>query len=40
MNTIENVWQLLADEVYKNGWQYNNQGEFKEAIEAAWPRQT
>lgn len=36
MNIIENVWGLLAREVYKNGRQYNNKGELSEAITAAW----
>lgn len=36
MNIIENVWSMLAREVYKNGRQFNNKAEVKEAIELAW----
>lgn len=36
MNIIENVWSILAREVYKNGRQFNNKAELREAIEAAW----
>lgn len=36
MNIIENVWSMLAREVYKNGHQFNNKAELTEAIEAAW----
>lgn len=37
MNIIENVWSILAREVYKDGRQFNNKTELKEAIELAWP---
>lgn len=37
MNIIENVWSILAREVYKNCRQFNTKAELKEAIEAAWP---
>lgn len=36
MNIIENVWGLLARAVYKNGRQYNNKDELKEAVLEAW----
>lgn len=36
MNIIENVWSILAREVYKNGRQFNNKTELKEAIVTAW----
>lgn len=36
MNIIENIWSVLARDVYKEGRQYNNKDELKEAIEAAW----
>lgn len=36
MNIIENVWSILAREVYKNARQYNNKNELNEAITAAW----
>ena len=36
MNIIENMWGILAREVYKNGRQYDNKDELKMAIEAAW----
>lgn len=36
MNIIENVWSILAREVYKNGRQCSSKIELKEAIEVAW----
>jgi DDE superfamily endonuclease len=36
MNIIENIWGILAREVYKNGRQYNNKDELTDAIVAAW----
>ena len=36
MNIIENVWSILAREVYKDGRQFNNKAELEEAIETAW----
>lgn len=36
MNIIENVWSILAREVYKEGRQFNNKDELKKAITAAW----
>lgn len=36
INIIENVWSILAREVYKNSRQFNNKTELKEAIETAW----
>lgn len=36
MNIIENVWSILAREVYRNGRQYANKVELKESIVKAW----
>lgn len=36
MNIIENVWSILAREVYKEGRQYSNRDELKKSIVAAW----
>lgn len=38
MNIIENVWSILAREVYKEGRQYNNKDELKQAITTAWQK--
>lgn len=36
MNIIENVWSILAREVYKEGRQFNTKEELAAAIKAAW----
>lgn len=36
MNIIENLWSILAREVYKEGRQYANKEELTAAIETAW----
>lgn len=36
MNIIENLWSILAREVYRGGRQYANQFELKESIVNAW----
>lgn len=36
MNIIENAWSILARKVYRNGRQYANKNELKEAIVKEW----
>ena len=36
LNPIENLWGILAHEVYKNGTQYHNKRELMSSIEKAW----
>lgn len=36
LNPIENLWGSIARKVYKNGKQFNNVLELKEAIREAW----
>lgn len=36
LNPIENIWGVLARDVYKNGRQFNTTAELKEAIRHAW----
>ena len=36
LNIIENVWSLLAKDVYDNSRQFDNISQLKEAIEKAW----
>lgn len=36
MNIIENVWGLMAREVYKDCRQYDNKRQLEDAIQAAW----
>ena len=38
LNIIENVWSLLAKDVYDNSRQFDNISQLKEAIEKAWGR--
>lgn len=38
LNIIENVWGILARDVYANARQFANVQELKNAIEAAWER--
>ena len=38
LNIIENVWSLLAKDVYDNSCQFDNISQLKEAIEKAWGR--
>ena len=38
LNIIENVWSLLAKDVYDNSCQFDNISQLKEAIEEAWGR--
>jgi len=40
LNIIENVWSILARDVYDNARQFNNVSELKTAIEGAWGRLT
>ncbi|GBL83753.1 Transposable element Tc3 transposase [Araneus ventricosus] len=36
LNPMENLWDILAHEVYKNGIQYQNKQELMSSIEKAW----
>ncbi|GBN05524.1 Transposable element Tc3 transposase [Araneus ventricosus] len=36
LNPMENLWGILAHEVYKNGIQYQNKQELMSFIEKAW----
>lgn len=36
LNIIENVWSILAREVYKHGRQYANKAELTDAIKSCW----
>ena len=38
LNIIENVWGLLAGDVYANAKQFDSVNQLREAIEAAWNR--
>ena len=38
LNPIENVWELLAREVYSNGKQYFSVQELKDALNKAWKK--
>ena len=38
LNLIENVWGLLAGEVYSNGKQYFSVQELKDALNKAWKK--
>ena len=38
LNIIENVWSLLARDVYDNSRQFDNVSQLRKAIEEAWGR--
>ena len=38
LNPIENMWGLLAGEVYSNGKQYFSVQELKDALNKAWKK--
>lgn len=38
LNLIENLWGILVREVYRNGRQFSNVQELKDAILASWER--
>lgn len=40
LNIIENVWGILARDVYKNARQFDTVQQLREAIEVAWRRLT